>query len=518
MNSLERALLGRYASADFIIQKKAAALMYYCLVAAGLMVVLAAAFALLLPEILLQAGVVVAFVFAASLTSLLILKSGRYYGAANYITGLIAVALMAGLLVKVVRDVHTGYTTYIYFMTAIMVQSFLFCKKWFVCLISALFLASDVLFFLLARSRLEGLHLHAATVGLIDSAFSIVFIFVVGLAIMRINAQSLDRAEHESEGSQKNYERVQGLVESIREVSGSLASSAEVLSGAASSFSANTQSQAASAEEIMATVEQVSAGVDSVDGGARDQYARMEGLVANIRSLSAAIVEMGTTIKMALGVTRDITTLAVKGDASLQSMRESMQKITGSSNEMTGIVNIINDISDRINLLSLNAAIEAARAGDAGRGFAVVADEISKLADQTSVSIKEIDSHIRINNEEITRGSASVGDAVEVISKIIEGVNSINIMIDEISGQMENQQKVNTKVNEEAEAAMNRSDEMRVATEEQKSAVLEISRAISGINEITQENSLEAEKLFSHSREVEDLAVQLRKKVDGRNS
>ena len=81
-------------------------------------------------------------------------------------------------------------------------------------------------------------------------------------------------------------------------------------------------------------------------------------------------------------------------------MNVSITNITESSQQVTDIISIIDDISDKINLLSLNAAIEAARAGEAGRGFAVVADEISKLADQTAASINDIDSLIRKNNNE----------------------------------------------------------------------------------------------------------------------
>lgn len=512
---LEQIFTGKYINKHFFTQKKAQVLLYYCFITGTLMILFLLTFLMFRPDMLLQAGIVIVTVFTGCMVTLFILKSGHYDIAANFITGLLAVSIMAGLLVKVNRDAYVGYTSFIYFMLVLIVQAILFCRIYFVIVESLFFLASDILFFFLVRDKLDPVSLKAATVGVMDSSFSIVFVLVVGMSLMWITNQSLSRADKESLKSESNFRRMQDLFSSINEASADLVSASEELSSTASSFSENTQNQAAAAEEIMATIEEVSAGVDNVAGGAIEQYQRMQGLLDRIRVLSETILDMGTTIGMALNATRDITGFAKDGEDSLNSMNESMQKINSSSNEMTNIVGIINDISDRINLLSLNAAIEAARAGDAGRGFAVVADEISKLADQTSASIKEIESHIKLNNNEINRGAVTVKSAVSTISRIIDGVNSINIMIDEMSARMDKQQNLNLQVNSEAENAINRSDEMRMATEEQKVAVTEITRSISNVNQLTQSNSEGAEGLFTHAQQVRGLAEELKAMMNG---
>ena len=191
-----------------------------------------------------------------------------------------------------------------------------------------------------------------------------------------------------------------------------------------------------------------------------------------------------------------------------------MTRISESSQKVTEIIEIINDISERINLLALNAAIEAARAGDAGRGFAVVADEISKLADQTATSISDINSLIKDNNDEINNGMNNVVDTVGSLGRIIERVESVSNMIDKIFSSMEKQQLTNEDVNRSADELIVRSEEVRNATEEQRHAVGEIMKSITTINGLTQSSAAGAEEMTSNATKLASMAENLRNRVN----
>jgi len=503
-----------YEEAPFLVRSKAKAFLYFCLIMLALLMMLAAVFALILPEIIMQAYAAIIAMLAAMLLGLVLLRRGRYYAAANLIAVIGALAMIAGLLAKVNRDAYAGYTTFIYFMLVMIILTSLFCKRSMLIAVSAAYLASDVLFFFLARNNLDPISLKAARVGLVDSSFSIVFACVLSYLILHITDGAIAVSEKESETSRARFDLIQKLLGSVRDTAGNLASSSAVLSATASEFSDNSQSQASSAEEIMATVEEVSAGVESVDAGAREQFERLESLIARMDELSSTINEMGGTISETLGITGTVAQRARAGSELLGSMDESMKKIAASSGEITGIVSIINDISDQINLLSLNASIEAARAGEAGRGFAVVADAVSKLADQTASSIREIDALIRTNKEEIEKGIANATGTIATMSGIIEGVEAVNRMHGEISRIMQRQREINGLVNGEALRVKTRSDEIKAATDEQKKAVNEIVQSITHVNEITQSNAMSAEKMLESVRGFESIADDLRKKFE----
>jgi methyl-accepting chemotaxis protein len=308
-------------------------------------------------------------------------------------------------------------------------------------------------------------------------------------------------------------EKISGVVKSILSTSQDMATSSEEMSSSTTSFSDNAQNQAATVEEITASIEEISAGMDNVAVGVQDQFNGINALIGRITELSGKIGTMAADIDNAQTVAGSISTDASAGGESLERMNLSMGKITKSSQDMVGIIAIINDISDRINLLSLNAAIEAARAGEAGRGFAVVADEISKLADQTATSIKEIDSLIKLNTDEINLGMNNITGSIRLIARIIEGVTSISTMMDTISAGMKEQTSINTLVLGDADMVKRRSEEIRIATEEQKSAVGEVVKSVGSMNDLTQSNAAGSEQMAQSSESVASMADYLKESM-----
>jgi methyl-accepting chemotaxis protein len=308
--------------------------------------------------------------------------------------------------------------------------------------------------------------------------------------------------------------RLKNTIGDIKEIADELASSSEEMSSSTESFSENAQSQASSAEEITATVEEVSAGIENISTGSAEQSEILNDLMQSMKELSGTINEMNEQVMKASSTSQDIEGRAREGEDSLVKLNSSMESIQKSSEEITGIVSIINDISEQINLLSLNASIEAARAGEQGRGFAVVADEISKLADQTAQSLKEIDRNIRQNNEEINQGLSGATDTSRSMQSIIQGVTEISAMMSSFYATMNSQLEANEEVNRKVERAQTRSEEIRNATSEQKTATSEIVRSIGTINELTQANASGAEEMTANAHSVSNLADTLKQAVD----
>jgi methyl-accepting chemotaxis protein len=280
------------------------------------------------------------------------------------------------------------------------------------------------------------------------------------------------------------------------------------------SFSDSAQNQAASSEEITATIEEISGGVDNISQGAQSQFEILSEFIDKMKGLFRLIEEMGGKIQDTLNVATAVSEKATAGAQSLKEMNVTMDKIIASSQEMTNVVSIINDISERINLLSLNAAIEAARAGEAGRGFAVVADEISKLADGTASSIQDIDDLIKLNNNEIKTGMVNINKTGETIKAAINGFNTINANMAAIYDYMQRELEANNILSRDAMEVRNRSDEIKNSTHEQMTALEEIVKSIAGMNDMIQGNSAGAEELSANTEQMSQMSETLKNKME----
>ncbi len=329
----------------------------------------------------------------------------------------------------------------------------------------------------------------------------------------RIAAMSNDEAGLIVRQFNDIFSKLTYLTGEISEMSSQMAMSLEKMTATTLTFSDSAQNSASSVEQITASIEEISAGMENEAGNVEAQFQNLAGMTEKIHELSTISRETVDRTKSALGLISDMSARAESGEQSMEVMSASMGTIYESSIEMTNIVQIINDISDKINLLSLNAAIEAARAGDTGRGFAVVADEISKLADQTAVSIKGIDALIIKNTEEIKKGQSYVMATVGMIKAIAVGINEVRDMIGTISGDMQKQYRINSLLTNEADEIKASSGEIRNSTQEQQTAIAEMVKSISLINESTQNIAMGSEEIASNTVEVASISQALRDRI-----
>jgi methyl-accepting chemotaxis protein len=304
------------------------------------------------------------------------------------------------------------------------------------------------------------------------------------------------------------------VVATIQQTSQELSYSSKEVASTSDTFSENAQNSASTVEELTAAIEEISAAMDSVSDSATDQTGKLNSLMSKMEDLSRVVTEMGSRISETLSQGTDISQRSKKGSEALVVMNSSMNAITESSRDMINIVKIINDISDQINLLSLNAAIEAARAGEAGRGFAVVADEISKLADETAQSLKDIDRLINQNSGEIDKGKAAIESTINTIREVTTGVETIADRIGVISAHMKEQNEIYSGVREEAGYVKERSEEITSSMQEQKDAMREVMQSVSSINDMTQTNAASAEELAGSMTGMSSLADRLSSELE----
>jgi len=329
--------------------------------------------------------------------------------------------------------------------------------------------------------------------------------------------------------------KIKGLVITIRDealklsnIGSDLASNMNETAAAVNQITANIQSiksrvinQSASVSQTNATMEQVTVNINKLNGHIEYQNtnvsqasAAIEEMVANIQSVTGTLVKNSENVSHL----KDASDLGHNG---LQEVAADINEIAGESEGLLEINSVMANIASQTNLLSMNAAIEAAHAGEAGRGFAVVADEIRKLAESSSVQSKTIGvvlKKIKGSIDKITSSTTSVLNKFDAIDSSIETVaqqeeNIRNAMEEQGQGSKQVLDGIG-KVSEITKQVKSGSNEMLSGAKEviQESQNLErVTQEItSGMNEM----ALGADQINSAVHQVNEITIKNREGID----
>ncbi len=256
---------------------------------------------------------------------------------------------------------------------------------------------------------------------------------------------------------------------------------------------------------------------EAVNTGRRteEQRSRVAGTALAIQQMNVAVGDVASSTSRTAGLAEDaqkeaksgkslvMQVVASMGEIEKQSlaMRDSLAGLGVQANDIGQIMSVINDIADQTNLLALNAAIEAARAGEAGRGFAVVADEVRKLAEKTMQATKQ------------------VGDAIGTIQQgTSNNMNSMQQTAAFVSQSTETAHQAGTALERIEKMVENTAGEVRAiatASEQQSATLEEINRSTEGINQITTEVAESTQKSNKAVEELTGVSNRLNAIVDG---
>jgi methyl-accepting chemotaxis protein/methyl-accepting chemotaxis protein-1 (serine sensor receptor) len=248
------------------------------------------------------------------------------------------------------------------------------------------------------------------------------------------------------------------------------------------------------AAQIAGAAAQVSSASQSLAQGASQQAASLEETSASTEELAAMTRRNADNSRQAASEMAEVEAHVVQGNQNLAEMIASMQDINTSSEKISRIIKVIDEIAFQTNILALNAAVEAARAGESGMGFAVVADEVRNLAQRSAQAAKDTSALIEESIASSKNGTARLDRVTQAIAAITGRAQKVKILVDQV----------------------------QTASDEQTHGIDQIAKTVAQMEQVTQSTAASAEEtasvgeeLAAQTQSLNELAARLRIMVEG---
>jgi len=233
-----------------------------------------------------------------------------------------------------------------------------------------------------------------------------------------------------------------------------------------------------SANEVTNASAEISTSTTDLSQRTEEQAASLEETSASMEEIAATVKKNAENAQQANGSAANARDVANRGGQVVAKAVEAMGQIEGSSRKISDIIGVIDEIARQTNLLALNAAVEAARAGEAGRGFAVVASEVRNLAQRSSQAAKDIKDLITNSNSQVQDGVELVNKAGGALAEIVDSINQVATIVAEIAN----------------------------ASNEQATGIEQVNKALTQMDEVTQQNSALVEENAATAKTLDEQA------------
>jgi len=298
---------------------------------------------------------------------------------------------------------------------------------------------------------------------------------------VRVKVTKQDEIGQTTSALNRLLDKLQDNLKSIATGAQSVASASSLMATTSNQVATASHQQSESASDMAATVEEMTVSINHVADRAQEAN--------RISSESGQLAIQGE--KVISRTVSDIQDIAKTVDEAADLIHGLEQH----SQQISQVVLVIKEVADQTNLLALNAAIEAARAGEQGRGFAVVADEVRKLAERTAASTKEIANTIDVMRANASNAVTSMQGVVANVTKGVESAQEANASI--------------TQIGEGSRRAVGMVEEITSAIREQSSATNNIASQVERIAQMSEESSAAAENSAQTARDLDRLAAEM---------